>query len=273
MSTATPTDLTAELELSEARAWGDLYRLASPAAADVCGLKVRRIGSGDAVAAAGVDVLAFNRVIGLGVDKPASESSIEEIVDLYRRAGSQRFFVQVSPGASPAHTIGWLETRGFRHYNNWAKLYRPVGHPTSSRSDLRVEQIGAEHAGAFGAIVASCFGWPSFVGPWIACLVGQPGWRHYLAFDADEPVATAAMRVVGNSGWIDFAATLPDHRGRGAQGALLERRVRDAASLGLTHLVVETSESTPEHPSPSFRNTIRSGFRVAYIRPNYLFEA
>jgi hypothetical protein len=268
-----PKDLTTELELSEARAWSDLYRCATPAAVDVCGLDVHSSGSVDAVVAAGIDILAFNRVIGLGVAEPAGEATVDEIVGLYRRAGARRFFVQLSPGAMPARIPGWLESRGFRHHNNWVKLYRPVADPPTSRSGLRVERIGPGHADAFGAIAASCFGWPAFVGPWVACLVGKPHWSHYLAFDGDDPVATAAMRVVGNCGWIDFAATLPEYRGRGAQNALLDRRIRDAAGLGLTHLVVETAEPTPDRPAPSYRNAVRSGFRVAYIRPNYLFEA
>jgi GNAT superfamily N-acetyltransferase len=273
VSTATRTISTTELELSEARAWSDLYRFASPAAIDACGLDVQSFGSADAVVAVGIDVLAFNRVIGFGAAEPADESAVDKVVEWFRSAGAGRFFLQLSPGAEPAQTAGWLESRGFRHHNNWVKLYRPVADPPWSRSDLRVEQIGPARASAFGAIAASCFGWPAFVGPWVACLVGKPHWRHYLAFDGDEPVATAAMRVVGNCGWVDFAATLPEYRGRGAQGALLERRVRDAAGLGLTHLVVETAEPTPDRPSPSYRNTLRSGFRVAYNRPNYLFEA
>lgn len=275
MKSANPTtdDVTTGLELSEAVAWSDLFRLASPAAKEVCGLDVRRVDSAEAVVASELDVLAFNRVIGFGVDRPASEGTIDDIVEFYGKAKARRFFVQLSPASSLPNAARWLEARGFRRYNHWVKLYRPVGDVPPFRSDLRVERIGTEHAGEFGAIVASCLGWPAFVGPWVACLVGQPHWRHYVAFDGRKPVATAAMRVVGDDGWIDFAATLPDYRGRGAQGALLSRRLEDAAEIGLKRVVVETAESTPERPSSSFRNTIRCGFRVAYVRPNFLFEA
>jgi GNAT superfamily N-acetyltransferase len=105
------------------------------------------------------------------------------------------------------------------------------------------------------------------VAPWVAGLVGQPGWRHYLAFDGKRAVATAAMYVDGNVAWIDFASTLPECRGRGAQSALIARRVADCAESGVATMVVETAET-----SPSRRNLERLGFAAAYVRPNYLLE-
>jgi hypothetical protein len=36
-------------------------------------------------------------------------------------------------------------------------------------------------------------------------------------------------------------------------------------------LVVETAEDTPEKGAPSFRNMLRFGFQVAYVRPNFIY--
>ena len=37
-------------------------------------------------------------------------------------------------------------------------------------------------------------------------------------------------------------------------------------------LVTETGEDSPEQPNPSFHNMIRTGFSLAYQRPNYLWR-
>jgi GNAT superfamily N-acetyltransferase len=93
-----------------------------------------------------------------------------------------------------------------------------------------------------------------------------------MAFEGDRPVATAGFFLDGEYAWIDFASTHADYRGRGAQGALVEQRIRDAKDMGCKWLVVETAQQTPEKEAPSYRNMIRYGFKLAYTRPNYIFE-
>jgi hypothetical protein len=191
-------------------------------------------------------------------------------MERYASAGARRFFVQLSPIAVPTELRQWLIDRGARPYNNWVKLYRDVSAPPAVKSDLSVRQIDTESAGKFAAIVSSCLDWPERVRPWIARTVGRPGWRHYMAFDGRRAVATAALFVQSGFGWLDFAATLPEYRGRGAQGALVVRRIEDAAKTDVSHLVVETAEQTPGRPAPSWRNMNRFSFEMAYVRPNYL---
>ena len=80
------------------------------------------------------------------------------------------------------------------------------------------------------------------------------------------------MRTAGTMAWFSFAGTREGHRGRGAQSALIARRLRDARLAGCTRVSVETAEDKPEKPAPSFRNLRRLGFRFAYLRPNFLYE-
>jgi GNAT superfamily N-acetyltransferase len=108
-------------------------------------------------------------------------------------------------------------------------------------------------------------------------MLQQTGWHLYAAFEGDAPVAMAALYVDEAStgapvGYVGPAVTLPAHRGRGAQGALIARRIRDAKTLGCTLLVTETAEDRPGRSVPSFRNMQRCGFHLAYRRPNYLLE-
>ena len=75
----------------------------------------------------------------------------------------------------------------------------------------------------------------------------------------------------GEVGGLLGAATLPPERGRGAQGALMARRMRDAAEMGCKWVITETGEETPDLPNPSYRNMVRLGFKLAYFRQNYIF--
>lgn len=277
-----PPRLIRGLEAVEAAAWSSLYRGgevtsgAPPAAAGPvgpppgCGATLLELGPAVAAAAAGVGELACNRVQGPDLDRALAGGALDRAVAFYRDAGVRRFFVQVHPGAEAV--VPRLEARGFRPHNRWAKLYRGALPPPVVSTDLRIVTIGPERALEFGRIVHDAFGWRGPVDAWMAGLVGRPGWRHYLALDGDEPVATAGLFTDGEWAWLGPAATAAAHRGRGAQRALLARRIRDALVRGCLHVSVETAEDRPERPVTSYRNVVRAGFRLAYLRANYLLE-
>ena len=98
------------------------------------------------------------------------------------------------------------------------------------------------------------------------------GWvgYHYIAWEDAIAVACGAMYVHENVGWLGVAGTLPSHRKRGAQSALMARRIQDGLSLGCKWFVTETGEDTADRPNPSFHNMMRNGFALAYQRPNYM---
>lgn len=267
-----PAELYQALERIEVDVWSTLYRVATPEEAAAGGLGISTVGPATLWRAAGWDVLAFNRVLGLGMGEPATRAMLDEIVARYAFAGVPRFFVQLNPAAQPSALTEWLSARGFVHYNNWVKLCRGVEAPPPAATDLRIDEAGPEQSATFGAIAAPSFDWPPEVERMLARLVTQPGWRYYLAFDGDVPVAGAGLFVNGAYGYLGPAATLPAYRGRGAQGGLIARRIRDAAALGCTMLVTETAQDRSDRPSPSYRNMRRFGFEVAYLRPNYLLQ-
>ena len=269
---AVPVALAREIERCEAAGWEDMFRAAPRKAAAALGMRLARAGDASVGIVARADVLALNRTLGLGIESPATEGALDRVAAEYARAGVRRFFVQVCPAAAPVALHDWLLYRGFRHHNSWAKLHRGVEPPPEVQTDLRVERIGGRHAGAFGALFAAAVEWPAGMGRCLAATVGRPGWHHYGVFDGESLVGTGALYVQGPFGWLSFAATLPTHRGRGAQHAVIARRIRDAAALGCTRLVMETAEDRPERRCQSFRNAVGMGFRVAYLRPNHLLE-
>ncbi len=277
------------LEQIEIDAWSDFYRAAPARLRSELGIEVVTEGPVTAFRVPGLDVLAFNRALGLDPSsRRRSERAVprglfERLTRRYRSAGVGRFFVQAPPEAAADGLGRALEASGFRPYNRWMKLARDVRpgrrsapDPEPDRvsapapTDLEIREIGPERADAFGAVLVTAFGWPEALADWVSAVVGRPGWRHYLACDGARPVATGALFARAGTAWLDFASTLPGHRGRGAQTALLARRIRDARTLGCRRLVLETGEDLPDRPMPSFRNARAAGFAVAYARPNYL---
>ena len=97
-----------------------------------------------------------------------------------------------------------------------------------------------------------------------------PGWTAFLAVDGDEPAAAAAIWIGGEAAYFGFAATLPEHRGRGGQGALFAARIERAVAAGCRTLVTETGERRDDRPSASYRNILRFGFEERYVVANRL---
>lgn len=272
MSTLPPLQLAALNEFGEANAWADYYRCAPAEFARKFRVEAKRLGSVWVTMIPELDWTFFNRIVGLGIGAPATEAMLDDAIALLQKAGCKNYMAQVSPLAQPAGLAGWLERREFVRGRNWAKVYRGDEPAPTASTSLRVEAIGAEYASAFSEIVQTTFEIPPELRPMVSGIIGKPGWYPFLAFDGEQPVSAAALNVSGGVGWLGFATTLESHRKRGGQSALFARRIEAGLDLGCKWFVVETGEDTPEAPNPSYRNMIRAGFKLAYLRPNYVHE-
>jgi hypothetical protein len=208
----------------------------------------------------------LNHAIGLGTDGPVTEHDLDALEDFYAGLGAD---YAVAVEAADPDLGARLADRGFGEGRPWMTFRRAAGVPPSPRTRLRVVEAGRAEASAFGGTVAAGFMMPPEFSPWMAALVGLPGWTCFLALQGNLPVGAAALRVEGDSAWVTLGATLPEHRGLGAQGALFAARARRAAELGARRLVTETGAPLPgEGPGPSYRNILRAGFEEAGLRPN-----
>jgi hypothetical protein len=208
------------------------------------------------------DALELNRVLGLGVARPAREVMIDEIVECYRAVKLKRFCLFLSPGARPTTIRKWLDGRGFVSIGNHIKVFRGVDelHENGPKSDLTVRSIEREHATDFARILTRQYGWHEKRIPWFAHMVGQPSFEFWMAFEGPRPVATGALYVHGDVGVLCWGATETPYRRRGAQTALIATRIRRARELGASWLTAETSEPVKGRPSGSFRNLLAAGF-------------
>jgi GNAT superfamily N-acetyltransferase len=208
----------------------------------------------------------LNRAVGLGLDTPLTEEQLDAAIDFFEELGVT-WFVSLAPEAG-SDALSLLESQGFVADYAWAKFTRAADDAPRTETALRVECVGAEHARVFGEIVQRCYGFAPFAADWMEQLPAT-SWRCYLALDGNEPAAAGALYVSERMGYLSFAATLPEHRRKGAQNALLARRIRDAREAGCDLVVTETGERIAGRPSNSYRNIERAGFELAYLRPNY----
>jgi GNAT superfamily N-acetyltransferase len=254
------------LEEVEHRGMLDLYRAAPAAARAAGGLSATER---DGVVCLRCDALPgsrmFNHAFGLGLDRPAGEDDLDRLAAAY---GGRAHHVALSPAARPGELGDLLGARGYAPDYGWVKFRRGVEPLPAPPTDLRVVPADGRHAGAFGAIVAGAFGLPPFVAAWLTALPGRPGWSCLVALDGATPAAAGALYVAGGVGWVAFGATLPAHRGRGGQTAILAARVARAAELGCTALAVETGARGPGRVAASYRNILAAGFAPRYLRPN-----
>jgi GNAT superfamily N-acetyltransferase len=87
------------------------------------------------------------------------------------------------------------------------------------------------------------------------------GARPYAARRDGVLAGGGSMRVAGGIAQLTGAATVPAHRRRGVQTALLATRLADAAAAGCDIAVVTTQPA-----SKSQENVQRRGFELLYTR-------
>ncbi len=257
------------LETIEHSGFADLYHAAPQALAEKYGIVHATIAGANCVSVRDrPDSILWNHAAGLGRGHAASEVDVDSVCDFFDRHDVQGA-IALAPDAEPSELSEWLTARGFTSGYAWRKFKRDVSDAPESSSDLRIEKIDRSLGPAFGTIQVQGFSTPPWFADWLAEVPGRENWHCFMAFDGESPAAAGALYVEGDTGWLTFGATLPDFRRRGAQGALLSRRISYAAELGCTLLVTETGED-PNEPEPSYRNILRAGFKKAYLRPNYL---
>jgi hypothetical protein len=203
-----------------------------------------------------------NRVHLCGAEAGMDGDSINHLIDLFAAEGVRRFFVWLSPGPDIDRARGWIENSGLsriRHVG-YPTLCRERHPPAHFNTDLEIRQVGPEEIAAAREQLGAEMLWAGY-----ARSAGHEGFFHYMAFDGRRPVAFAALGVFEDIGYLTAAGTAEADRKRGAQQALIARRIARAEQAGCSIEVSETLHML-EH---SLRNLRRAGFEEAYEKEVY----
>jgi GNAT superfamily N-acetyltransferase len=247
------------VEAVEAAGWADLVRACPPPLAQGLGLAAVEEGAAASSMAPKMPIPLFNRSFGW-----QTPGEWQAALKRHRDSGAPDFFLQPPP---------WLNTGfagdGLQRRSRWAKTIRGAEPVAAMPTTLNIAEARPQDGEAFAAAAVGGFGMPPALAPWLVAMVGRPGWHTYVGWDGVQPVAAGALYIRGGTAWCGLGATLPSHRGRGGQCALLARRVADALAQGCRVIVTETGEDTADAPNPSFRNMMRTGFRTVHFRDNW----
>jgi len=202
-----------------------------------------------------------NRIHLCGTAGGLTDDGFARLLKLFDDAGVGRFFVWVSPGPDMDAVRGWLAAAGFarRTHVAYPTLARDAGQPPHVLTDLEIREFSTEDAARLAGRIDDS-SWPDF-----RRSVGATGMTHFMAYDRDRPVGSAVLCAFEEVGYLCMAFTAESDRRRGAQQALIARRIEKAAALGYHALVSETLSFLKS----SLGNLRKAGFEPLYDKEVY----
>lgn len=270
--------LAGRVERAEARLAADFGALARQWRDDVL---VFPIGGSVAVFAGPGE--PFNKLAGLGFGAPIDEAALARLEREYdtRQAPLQ---VELASLADPA-IAPMLSGRGYTlvNFENVLGFALTPEHLAESEARVRsaaaagisIARATANDTNAWVDVVVTGFATPDvFDGPAshetfprealervFGGLAHVEGFERYVARREGVVCGGGSLRLFDGLAQLSGAATLPAHRRRGAQTALLHARLLDAARAGCDLAVVTTQPG-----SKSQENVQRAGFELLYTR-------
>ncbi len=227
----------------------------------------------------------FNKVIGLGLDGPVADAELDAV----ERAFDERAApVQIELATVAHNSVARLLTeRGYRllGFENvlgldlqaWAGRTAAAGSAPAGRRDdpVTVSPLNETDTELWLDTVVDGFAHPddqsagesheSFPKETLASVMRDmariEGMHQQLAQRGGVTAGGASLRLHGSVAQLCGAATLPQHRRRGVQSALLDARLALAAAAGCTVAVVTTAPG-----SKSQQNVQSKGFELLYAR-------
>src|SRR5215217_6385245 len=137
-------------EMAEAIAWREMIAALQERGETSLGAEWAEVGGAVAFGLRGLDTPFFNRIVGLGMARPATSEDVAAVDRFYRTLGREWSTVQLSPRAQPAELVAWVEAAGWARSRRWPKLWRSLdGELPVEGTDLRIERVGPERAEDF----------------------------------------------------------------------------------------------------------------------------
>jgi hypothetical protein len=210
----------------------------------------------------------FTQSFGLGLFEEARAEVLARIEAFFAERGAEAF-LEVSPLALTPALLGVLHARGYRPVELTTVLYRPTAAMAGDRTPdgrIRVRRIEPGEESVWAEVAAG--GWSSesaevatFVRGLGEVSARSRGTHPFLAELDGRPIGSASLILGEGMALLAGASTVPAGRRQGAQGALLEARLRFAAEQGCAFATMGAAPG-----SGSQRNAERQGFRIAYTR-------
>jgi hypothetical protein len=255
--------LARRLEQTEGR--GNAAFVNAQARLDPASGAIWKVAGGTSVMFAGVGS-PITQTFGLGLHETLKEDDLAAIERFFTSRGSAVIH-EVCPLAG-VEVFARLTRRGYKPVELSSVLYQPIDANTRihANPELTVRKVEQHEGGMYGKVSAR--GWSEhpelmpyiegFAKLSVACATC------FVAERDGTPIATAALFIHEGTALLAGASTIPEGRRQGAQNALLDTRLQNAASNGCDLAMMVAAPG-----SASQRNAERQGFRIAYTRTKW----
>jgi hypothetical protein len=193
------------------------------------------------------------------------DATLERMMKVIEASGATVMSLDTHPDQRPPYDRGWIVAHGFEEAYDEQIWWRELEgfEPPPLPEGVVIERTGDEDGETFARVLNEGFGDPpdAALGKAFAAVIGKPGWIHYLAHVDGEPGAASALFMADGVADCFVASTRPAARRRGAQTALINRRMADGLAAGCD---IATAQSVTDNASP--RNFERRGFKPVYRR-------
>lgn len=262
------------MEQIERDAWLDLFSVPPAETAAGWGMQSAQLPPATVFAMREAPLVEFNRAIGIGVEQPATEEGLDRVMAWLRTHANSAWALQIASIACTEPLLSWMRHNDLKADGTGLAIFRRGPSQVADQrlqTTFQIYRVEPRDVARFGAVVQAGFDAPPAFASWFSGLVGRPKWWTYLAYDGKDPVASGAMFIDHSWAWMGIDATLPAYRRRGAQAALLSRRISDGLAAGVEGFTAETDRPMVGHEASqsSYRNFLRAGFSVSYTRDNY----
>ena len=209
------------------------------------------------------------QTFGLGMTEPITAVHLDTIEEFFRSRDADVFH-EVCPLADPS-LFALFNERRYRSVEFSNVLYRPISVDlrldAPRQTEINVRRIEKNEVEVWGDTMSE--GWSELteVADFmreVNQVMAQSAALLFLAELDQKPIAAGALTIAGDVALLAGASTIPNARRQGAQLALLEQRLRYAATQGCTVGMMVTLPG-----SGSQRNAERHGFRIAYTRTKW----
>ncbi len=216
----------------------------------------------------------FNKVAGLGFAGAVDEERLAVVERAFAERGTPVQAEVAILGDPPVRAL--LTRRGYvlENFENVLGLRLPAVHLLAIGAAIDVAAADAVHHDAWLDVIVAGFASPDEQGipsheqfsrevmdQTVGDMATASGFARYLAYRDGVVAGGASLRLCEGVAQLCGAATIPAHRRRGVQTALLATRLADAARQGCDIAVVTTQPG-----SKSQQNVQRQGFELLYTR-------
>ncbi len=260
------SELARRMEEHELAVWATCVDAVAALPGNPLQAVIDRSGPLPLVALCAVDRGDINRVVALGVRRPARPCDLHTICSFYETHHQRNFRIEVTPLSRPSELAHWTTAQGLVGENRGTfKMWRKVERPPQVGANIEVRRLGPDDRDALTAVNVAAWGaWsmPVSMTAWFGATLGTDSVQHYGVFDGDRLVAAGALFLGDGLGWLGFDATHPRYQGRKLRQAISSVRMIDAASAGCRIIHAESAVA------PS-RRAKRDKWQLLYEKQNY----